>query len=160
LLYFSIQFAGAVGVSNCAGGPHLQFLVCRSNYSQPAPDGLVPEPADSVDKILARFADAGFSPSEVVDLLASHSVAAEDNVDSTIKAHPFDSTPSQFDTQFYVEVGCESDVGGLLLTDPLFRHFSKAHFSQEMDPISEKSSLLFQANSASNLTSRLLGKSS
>ena len=57
-----IQFAGAVGVSNCAGGPHLQFLAGRSNISQPSPDLLVPEPSDSTDTIFARMADAGFSP--------------------------------------------------------------------------------------------------
>lgn len=77
----SIQFAGAVGVSNCGGGPRLQFLAGRSNNSQVSPDGLIPLPTDSVDKILARMGDAGFSPAEVVDLLASHSVAAQDHVD-------------------------------------------------------------------------------
>ncbi|CAL1697225.1 unnamed protein product [Somion occarium] len=98
-----IQFAGAVGVSNCAGGPRLQFLAGRSNFSFPAPDKTVPEPQDSVNSILARFADAGFSPNEVVDLLASHSVAAQDHVDETIPGSPFDSTPSSFDPQIFVE---------------------------------------------------------
>lgn len=78
----SIQFAGAVAVSNCAGGPRLQFLAGRSNDSQVSPDGLIPLPTDSVDKILARMADAGFSAAETVDLLASHSVAAQDHVDA------------------------------------------------------------------------------
>lgn len=78
---FSIQFAGAVGVSNCGGGPRLQFLAGRSNDSQIAPDHLIPLPTDSVDDILARMGDAGFSPAEVVALLASHSVAAQDHVD-------------------------------------------------------------------------------
>ncbi|KAI0796438.1 manganese peroxidase 1 [Irpex lacteus] len=98
-----IQFAGAVGVSNCGGGPRLQFLAGRSNSSKAAPDGTVPEPFDSTDKILARMGDAGFSPSEVVDLLASHSVAAQDHVDASIPGTPFDSTPSTFDAQFFVE---------------------------------------------------------
>ncbi|KAI0767406.1 fungal versatile peroxidase from pleurotus Eryngii [Fomes fomentarius] len=98
-----IQFAGAVGVSNCAGGPRLQFLAGRSNDSQPAPAGLVPKPEDSIDSILSRMADAGFSSDEVVDLLASHSVAAQDTIDPTIPGHPFDSTPSTFDAQFFVE---------------------------------------------------------
>ncbi len=120
----SIQFAGAVGVSNCAGGPRLQFLAGRSNDSQPAPAGLVPKPEDSIDSILSRMADAGFSSDEVVDLLASHSVAAQDTIDpvralscildeccrcsvappQTVPGHPFDSTPSTFDAQFFVEV--------------------------------------------------------
>ena len=79
-----IQFAGAVGVSNCAGGPRLQFLAGRSNFSRPAPDLTVPEPSDTADAIFKRMGDAGFSPVEVVDLLASHSVAAQDHVDASI----------------------------------------------------------------------------
>ena len=73
-----------MGVSNCAGGPRLQFLAGRSNFSRPAPDLTVPEPSDAADKIFARMGDAGFTPNEVVDLLASHSVAAQDRVDTTI----------------------------------------------------------------------------
>ncbi|KAJ7829319.1 heme peroxidase [Mycena olivaceomarginata] len=88
-----IQFAGAVGVSNCPGSPRLEFLAGRANNSQPAPSGLVPEPFDSADKIIARFADAGFAPNEIVDLLASHTVAAQDHVDESLKGTPFDSTP-------------------------------------------------------------------
>ena len=101
--YFSIQFAGAVAVSNCIGGARLQFLAGRSNDSTASPD-LVPHPSDSVDSILARMGDAGFSPAEVVDLLASHSVAAQDHVDTSIAGSPFDTTPSSFDAQFFVEV--------------------------------------------------------
>lgn len=80
----SIQFAGAVGVSNCLGGPRLQFLAGRANFSLPSPDLLVPEPNDSTDTIIARMGDAGFSPNEIVALLASHTVAAQDHVDPTI----------------------------------------------------------------------------
>ncbi|KAI0752530.1 versatile peroxidase VPS1 [Daedaleopsis nitida] len=98
-----IQFAGAVGVSNCGGGPRLQFLAGRSNHSIVSPDNLIPLPTDSADVILARMGDAGFSPAEVVDLLASHSVAAQDHIDPTIHGSPFDSTPSDFDAQFFVE---------------------------------------------------------
>ncbi|TBU39342.1 heme peroxidase [Dichomitus squalens] len=121
-----IQFAGAVGVSNCRGGPRLQFLAGRSNHSQVSPDGLIPLPEDPVDKILARMADAGFSPAEVVDLLASHTVAAQDHVDPTIHGSPFDSTPSDFDAQFFVETllkgvafpGNGSNVGEVLSPYP------------------------------------------
>ncbi|KAJ6546368.1 manganese peroxidase isozyme precursor [Mycena sp. CBHHK59/15] len=106
-----IQFAGAVGVSNCAGAPRLEFLAGRSNISIASPPGLVPDPFDPVDKIIARFGDAGFSPNEIVDLLVSHTVAAQDHVDPTIPGTPFDSTPSTFDAQFFVET---------LLTGTLF----------------------------------------
>ncbi|KII94705.1 hypothetical protein PLICRDRAFT_148817 [Plicaturopsis crispa FD-325 SS-3] len=104
-----IQFAGAVAVSNCEGGPRLQFLAGRANESQPSPEFMVPEPSDSVTKILDRMGDAGFSPSEIVDLLASHSVAAQDKVDPSVHSTPFDSTFSKFDPQFFVEVMMKGD---------------------------------------------------
>ncbi|KAI0638072.1 heme peroxidase [Trametes polyzona] len=99
-----IQLAGAVGFSNCPGAPRLEYLHGRPPAKAPSPDLLVPEPFDSVTKILARFADAGFSPQEVIALLASHSVAAADHVDDSIPGTPFDSTPSSFDSQVFIEV--------------------------------------------------------
>ncbi|KAF8056549.1 putative versatile peroxidase [Lyophyllum atratum] len=99
-----IQFAGAVGVSNCPGAPRLDFFLGRPTAKAASPNHLVPEPFDSVTKILARMADAGFSPAEVVALLASHSIAAADHVDPSIPGTPFDSTPGVFDTQLFIEV--------------------------------------------------------
>ncbi|KAF8510319.1 substrate-free manganese peroxidase [Gautieria morchelliformis] len=100
-----IQFAAAVAIGNCPGAPKLEFLAGRPNATAPAPDGLIPEPQDSVDKIFARMKDGGnFSPDEVVALLASHSIARSDHVDPSIKAVPFDSTPFTFDTQVFLEV--------------------------------------------------------
>ncbi|OBZ66815.1 Manganese peroxidase 3 [Grifola frondosa] len=99
-----IQFAGAVGLSNCPGAPQLEFLLGRPPATQPAPDLTVPEPFDTVDTILARFADAGnFTAPQVVWLLSSHTIAAADLVDPTIPGTPFDSTPELFDTQFFIE---------------------------------------------------------
>nr|AAT90350.1 manganese peroxidase isozyme precursor [Trametes versicolor] len=99
-----IQFAGAIGASNCPGAPRLDVFLGRKDATQPAPDLTVPEPFDDVSKILARFDDAGkFSSDEVVALLASHTIAAADHVDPTIPGTPFDSTPELFDTQFFIE---------------------------------------------------------
>ncbi|KAJ7666784.1 manganese peroxidase [Mycena polygramma] len=93
-----VQFAGA-------GAPQLEFMAGRPNTTIAAIDGLIPEPQDDVTKILERFADAGgFTPKEVVALLASHTVARADKVDATIDAAPFDSTPFTFDTQVFLEV--------------------------------------------------------
>jgi len=100
-----VQFAAAVALSTCPGAPRMAFMAGRPTATAPAPDGLVPSPADQVEQIVARFADAGgFSAAEVVALLASHSIARADHVDPTIQAVPFDSTPFTFDTQFFVEV--------------------------------------------------------
>ncbi|KIJ25526.1 class II peroxidase [Sphaerobolus stellatus SS14] len=96
-----VQFAAAVGITNCPGSPRLKFFTGRPNATAPPPEGLVPNPADSVTKILARFDDA---PAEVVALLASHSIANADHVDPDIQAVPFDSTQNTFDTQLFLEV--------------------------------------------------------
>ncbi|KDR65849.1 hypothetical protein GALMADRAFT_162345 [Galerina marginata CBS 339.88] len=99
-----VHLAGAIGTANCAGAPRLQFKFGRPPPKAAAPDLTIPEPTDSVTKILARFADAGFSPQEAVALLASHTIAAADEVDTTIPGTPFDSTVSTFDTQVFLEV--------------------------------------------------------
>ncbi|KAH9083666.1 hypothetical protein EDB83DRAFT_2309606 [Lactarius deliciosus] len=98
-----IQFAAAVGVANCPGAPRLKFLLGRPPPKAAAADLTVPEPFDNVTSILARFKDAGFAPVEAVALLASHTIAAADEVDPTIPGTPFDSTPGLFDSQFFIE---------------------------------------------------------
>ena len=77
----SIQFAGAVGVGNCNGGPQLSFFARRSNDSQPSPPNLVPLPSDLADSILTCFSNAGFVTVEVVWLLISHTVGSQNTVD-------------------------------------------------------------------------------
>ncbi|KAJ6583482.1 heme peroxidase [Mycena vulgaris] len=98
-----VQFAAAVSVRNCAGGPRISFMAGRANATQAAPDGLVPAPYDSVTTMLARVGDAGLTPEELIDLLASHSIGVQDHVDPTIPDTPFDTTPAVFDTNFYLE---------------------------------------------------------
>ncbi|KAG6886285.1 hypothetical protein C0993_006695 [Termitomyces sp. T159_Od127] len=78
-----VQFAGAVGVSNCPGAPQMKFFLGRPNATGPAPDLTVPEPFGTICPFKEPMGDAGFSPREVVALLASHSVAAADVIDPT-----------------------------------------------------------------------------
>jgi len=99
-----VNLAAAVGTSNCRGAPSLKFYFGRPPPVAPAPDNTVPKPGDDATSILNRFADVGFSPPEVVALLASHSIAAANKVDPTIPGTPFDSTVGIFDTQFFLEV--------------------------------------------------------
>ncbi|KAF7341245.1 Peroxidase [Mycena venus] len=98
-----IQFAAAVSLTKCPGILRPPFMFGRVDATFSAPDGTVPEPFQNVDDILARMGDAGLTPAEVVALLASHSIAGADDVDPTLSGLPFDSTPSVFDTQFFVE---------------------------------------------------------
>ncbi|KAJ7617229.1 putative versatile peroxidase, partial [Roridomyces roridus] len=98
-----IQFAATVSLTKCPGILQPPFMFGRKDATAAAPEGTVPEPFQSVDTILSRMADAGFTPAEVVALLASHSIAGADDVDPSASGLPFDSTPSLFDTQFFVE---------------------------------------------------------
>ena len=83
-----------------------------------ADNNTIPGPFDSANLILNRFNDAGFSPFEVVALLASlvclfldarpphgscysHSIATSTFVKPNTQ---FDCTPQVFDTRFYAEV--------------------------------------------------------
>lgn len=100
-----IFLAGAVGLSTCPGAPRVKFSLGRPQPKAASPPNLVPNPFDNVDTILARMLAGGnFSPNEVVALLASHSVAGADTVVPDLQGVPFDSTPSVFDTQIFVEV--------------------------------------------------------
>ncbi|KAF9473272.1 manganese peroxidase 1 [Pholiota conissans] len=99
-----VHLAGAVGTANCPGAPRLEFMFGRPPPVAPAPDLTIPEPTDNVTSILARFADAGFSPEEAIALLSSHTIAAADVVDTTIPGTPFDSTVGTFDSQVFLEV--------------------------------------------------------
>ena len=109
--YPSIQFAGAVALSNCPGSPRLQFLAGRPEAESASPPYLVPSPADSAPKILSRMADAGFTADDTVVLLAAHSVGRQEAIDLTVSGMPFDSTPGRFDSQFFLEVSAIFQCG-------------------------------------------------
>ncbi|KII86816.1 hypothetical protein PLICRDRAFT_177549 [Plicaturopsis crispa FD-325 SS-3] len=100
-----IQFAGAIALTNCPGAPRIQFLAGRPDATAPAPPSTIaPAPFYTVDQILDRMADAGFSPDDTVALLASHSIGTQQTTDPTVPGAPFDSTPEVFDNQFYLEM--------------------------------------------------------
>lgn len=102
-LFYSIQFGAAVALTLCPGAPQLEFYAGRPAAVAASPD-LLPGATESVDALLARFGDVGFSPDELVDLLASHSLAFQEHTDEAIPFTPLDSTPNVMDAQFHVEV--------------------------------------------------------
>ncbi|KAL0961474.1 hypothetical protein HGRIS_006418 [Hohenbuehelia grisea] len=97
-----IQFASAVGVSNCPGAPQLDFFAGRPAPKAPAPQ-LIPGPGDNVTSILARMDDSGFTADDTVALLASHSIGTQRFIDGGVSGLGLDSTPAVFDNQFYLE---------------------------------------------------------
>ncbi|EJD38773.1 MnP-atypical, short manganese peroxidase [Auricularia subglabra TFB-10046 SS5] len=99
-----IHFGSSVALSLCPGAPLVQTFVGRANATAPAPDGTVPDPFNTITDILARMLDMGFQPDEVIALLASHTIAAQDEIEPAINRSPFDSTPGVFDSQVFLEV--------------------------------------------------------
>jgi len=100
-----IFLAGAVSLAQCPGAPQVKFSLGRPQPKAASPPNLVPEPFDLVQTILARMLAGGnFSPQEVIALLSSHSVAGADTIIPNLQGVPFDSTPSVFDTQIFLEV--------------------------------------------------------
>jgi len=100
-----VFLAGSLSLAACPGAPQTKFLLGRPPPLAASPPNLVPEPFDSVEMILARMLAAGnFAPQEVIALLSSHSVAGADTIIPDLQGVPFDSTPSVFDTQIFLEV--------------------------------------------------------
>ncbi|OBZ71299.1 Versatile peroxidase VPL1 [Grifola frondosa] len=97
-----IQFAGAVGFSNCPGSPRLAFYAGRPDAAAPAPPNLFPSPMDSAQKILTRMADAGFSAEIRSSSSGTLYFSAENHrsyhLRCAIRQHA-----KLFDTQFYLE---------------------------------------------------------
>ena len=86
---YSIQLAGALSLSLCPGAPQVKYFIGRPPPTAPAPKFLVPRPDDSTDQILATFAAVGFTPQELIALLASHSVAGGDDLSPPLRGYAF-----------------------------------------------------------------------
>ncbi|PPQ73044.1 hypothetical protein CVT26_014662 [Gymnopilus dilepis] len=99
-----LHFAAAVSAANCPGSPQIEFWMGRPPASGPSPPNLIPNPTDSVETILNRFAAINIGTVEVVALLAAHSIARMYVTDRTVPGLPLDTTPEIFDSQFYIEV--------------------------------------------------------
>lgn len=98
-----IQFAAATAISACPLGPTVRALVGRKDSLVAAPLNSVPSSKDPVDTILAKFGAKGFSATDLVALMGTHSVAIQVNDDPSQAGKSLDSTPSVYDTKFYTE---------------------------------------------------------
>jgi manganese peroxidase len=86
---YSIQFAGAISLSLCQGGPQVDFVIGRPQPKAPAPDFIVPQPVNTTTELLDQFASVGFSPEEFIALLSSHSVAGADDFAPPLQGYGF-----------------------------------------------------------------------
>ena len=89
---YSIQLAGALSLTVCPGAPKVKFVIGRPAPKAPAPDFIVPQPVNTTDQLLAAFAAVGFSPAELIALLASHTAAGADDFSPPLQGYAFTTT--------------------------------------------------------------------
>ncbi|KIJ31370.1 class II peroxidase [Sphaerobolus stellatus SS14] len=99
-----LHFAAAYALTTCPGAPGLSFFYGRPPPTVAAPDNTIPLASDPINHTLARFLDVGFTPPEVVALLAAHSIASSSLSNIFNIVPTMDSTPLVFDNQFFKEV--------------------------------------------------------
>ncbi|KJZ75502.1 hypothetical protein HIM_05198 [Hirsutella minnesotensis 3608] len=99
-----IQFAANVATVTCPLGPRVRSFVGRKDNSNPAPDGLMPVPSDSADRLISLFGDKTIAPDELVALVGAHTTAQQRFVDPSRAGDPMDSTPGVWDVRFYGQV--------------------------------------------------------
>jgi hypothetical protein len=100
-----IQFAAAVAIVSCPGGPQIKTYVGRKDTLKPAPDGLLPSVTADAPSLYALFADKGFSATDLAALLGAHSTSqAFNQASNNIPSGSFqDSTPGKWDVSYYAE---------------------------------------------------------
>ncbi|KAI9167938.1 Versatile peroxidase [Paramyrothecium foliicola] len=98
-----IQMAANVATVVCPNGPRVRTFVGRRDNANPAPTGLLPHVNDSVDKLLALFADKTISSFQLVALVGAHTTSQQRFVDQSRAGDPQDRTPGLWDLNFYGE---------------------------------------------------------
>ncbi|KAJ6457967.1 heme peroxidase [Mycena sanguinolenta] len=98
-----LHLAGVLAVLACPGGPVIPAYVGRNAPRNVAPTGLLPNPEDPVDVLLARFADMGFNSREVMALIGAHTTGKQRFVDTAVANTTFDTTVQIWDTRFYTQ---------------------------------------------------------
>ncbi|CAE6419333.1 unnamed protein product [Rhizoctonia solani] len=114
-----IALAAYTAVRNC-GGPGLVMRAGRIDATGPGPEGGVPEPKDNIDKLLAKFANAGFNKTDMIQASLTSLIHAPEKLiamggvhgqffpeitgdsNQTNFAH-FDNTTARFDNKVATE---------------------------------------------------------
>lgn len=96
-----IQFAGAVAIVTCPGGPQIKTWVGRKDSTVPAATGLLPDVHAPGADLYALFQRKGFSARELAALLGAHTTSKQFHVDASKAGAPQDSTVGKWDVQYY-----------------------------------------------------------
>ncbi|RYP62924.1 hypothetical protein DL771_009516 [Monosporascus sp. 5C6A] len=100
-----IQFAAALGIASCPGGPTISFKAGRVDSTTANPPGQLPGPNDDAASMVSAFEAKGFTAAQLVALVGAHTTAKKRNGEA------LDSTPGAWDTNFYTETADGSVAG-------------------------------------------------
>ncbi|KAJ6582321.1 heme peroxidase [Mycena capillaripes] len=126
-----LHMAGNLAVVACPGGPVVKTYVGRTPPKNEAPLDLLPSPFDPVPKMIARFADMGFSVRELMALIGAHTTGKQRFVDTKQASKSFDSTVDIWDVRFYSETQAATAAPGT------FRLNSDVNFSHNTTTVKE-----------------------
>ena len=93
----------AHAIKTCPGGPTVPVKVGRVDSSVAAPLGILPAANANSDDLIALFASKGFSATDLVALVGSHTAAKQKSTVPASAGAALDSTPGEWDTSFYQE---------------------------------------------------------
>lgn len=96
-----LTLCAAVGIKSCPGGPTVQTYVGRKDRSTANPEGNIPNPNSPAQDIIKNMGDKGFSPTELVALIGSHTAAKQLAFDPSKSGAPLDNTVDQWDVKYY-----------------------------------------------------------
>ncbi|KAL1583088.1 hypothetical protein WHR41_08270 [Cladosporium halotolerans] len=113
-----VQAAGTIGTVSCPGGPSVKTVIGRSDTSNAAPEGTLPQafgPGSSYDTLIQLWADKGISPRELAALMGAHSVsrAFAQRANGILPGSPQDTTPRQWDVKYYSDTQAQNAPRGV-----------------------------------------------
>ncbi|KAF2280551.1 heme peroxidase [Westerdykella ornata] len=98
-----IQFAAAHAIKTC-GGPTVPVKIGRKDSHKASPVGQIPPHNTTAKSLMNHFAAKGFSVTDLVALVGAHSTAKQFATDPAAAGASLDSTPGQWNNEYYAEV--------------------------------------------------------
>ncbi|KAF2464488.1 heme peroxidase [Lindgomyces ingoldianus] len=96
-----IQMGANIATVVCPLGPRIRSFVGRKDNAKAGPTALIPDVADSADKIIKLFAAKTIDVHDLVALVGAHTTSQQHFVDTSRDGDPQDSTPGVWDVAFY-----------------------------------------------------------
>ena len=98
-----IQMGANVATVVCPLGPRIRSFIGRKDNSRAGPTGLLPGHTDSADTLIKLFAAKTIDAHDLVALVGAHTTSQQHFVDTARDGDPQDSTPGEWDVNFYSE---------------------------------------------------------